>query len=78
MSVQESKPKNDISDQANNEDDALKEKLTDAMTPGYQAEFDPSEAERSGAFVEDALSEKDAAESDIDLVDDFVSGEGEA
>lgn len=51
---------------------ALAEKLTDAMTPGYQAEFDPDEAERAGAFAEDALSEKDAAESDIDLVDATV------
>jgi hypothetical protein len=33
------------------------------MTPGYQAEFDPEEAERAGAFVEDALSEQDATES---------------
>jgi hypothetical protein len=39
------------------------------MTPGYQAEFDPDEAEQAGAFVEDALSEQDAVESDIDLVD---------
>ncbi len=28
-----------------------------------------AEAEQAGAFVEDALSEQDAAESDIDLVD---------
>jgi hypothetical protein len=48
---------------------ALREKLLDAMTPGYQAEFDPDEAEQAGAFVEDALSEQDAVESDIDLVD---------
>ena len=46
---------------------ALREKLTDAATPGYQAEFDPDEAERAGAFVEDALSEQDAAESGDDL-----------
>lgn len=45
------------------------EKLDDALNPGYQAEFDPDEAEQAGAFVEDALSERDAAESDIDLVD---------
>lgn len=74
-------PKNDVTfaeradDQANAADDqpnaadALREKLLDAMTPGYQAEFDPDEAEKAGAFVEDALSEQDAAESDIDLVD---------
>ena len=74
-------PKNDVTfaeradDQANAADDqpnaadALREKLLDAMTPGYQAEFDPDEAEKAGAFIEDALSEQDAAESDIDLVD---------
>jgi hypothetical protein len=44
----------------------LREKLIDALTPGYQAEFDPDEAEQAGAFVEDALSEEDAAESSID------------
>lgn len=48
---------------------ALREKLADAMTPGYQVEFDPDEAEKAGAFVEDALSEQDAAESGIDLLD---------
>ena len=49
--------------------EALREKLTDAQTPGYQAEFDPEEAERAGAFVADALSEEDAADSNADLVD---------
>jgi hypothetical protein len=49
---------------------ALQEKLIDAMTPGYQVEFDPDEAEEIGAFVEDALSEVDALESDIDLVNE--------
>lgn len=53
---------------------ALREKLTDALTPGYVAEFDPDEAERAGAFVEDALSESDAAESDADLVNATVEG----
>lgn len=48
---------------------ALREKLGDALTPGFQAEFDPDEAIRAGAFVEDALSEQDAAESDLDLDD---------
>lgn len=27
--------------------EALREKLTDAQTPGYQAEFDPDEADRA-------------------------------
>ena len=39
------------------------------MTPGYQVEFDPIEAERVGAFEEDALSEADALESALDLWD---------
>ena len=47
----------------------LAEKLTDALTPGVVVEFDPEEAETVGAFVEDALSEQDAAESGIDLID---------
>jgi hypothetical protein len=47
---------------------ALREKLSDALTPGYQAEFDPEEAVRVGAFSEDALSEADAAGSSDDLV----------
>lgn len=48
---------------------AVREKLTDALTPGYQAEFDPEEAERAGAFREDALTELDAAGSSDDLAD---------
>lgn len=47
--------------------DAVREKLADALTPGYQAEFDPDEAERAGAFAEDALSEEDAMNSTDDL-----------
>ena len=81
MNDRDTLPNNDVTfaeradDQANAADDqpnaadALREKLLDAMTPGYQAEFDPDEAEQAGAFIEDALSEQDAAESDIDLVD---------
>jgi hypothetical protein len=51
-----------------NKTDSVTEKMSDVMTPGYQAEFDPDEAEEAGAFIEDALSEKDALDSDIDLV----------
>ena len=47
--------------------DVLAEKLTDAMIPGAMVEFDPDEAERMGAFQEDALDEPDAIESSIDL-----------
>ena len=63
-----SEPQLPIDDETNAAD-ALREKLADAMTPGYQVEFDPDEAERAGAFVEDALSEADAAESGIDRID---------
>ena len=45
----------------------IREKLMDAMTPGFQAEFDPEEAYQAGAFIEDALSEEDAMASDVDL-----------
>lgn len=41
-------------------------KLFDAQTPGFQAEFDPDEAEMLGAFREEALSETDALDSSID------------
>ena len=44
----------------------IQEKLLDAEIPGFQAEFDPLEAERLGAFIEDALSEQDALDSTID------------
>ena len=53
--------------------DAIRDKLIDAMAPGYQAEFDPIEAERAGAFEEDALSEADALESASDLWDARVA-----
>ena len=48
------------------EEEALSEKLLDAQTPDYQTEFDPDEAENVGAFVEDALTEEAALESDGD------------
>ena len=35
----------------------------------YEAEFDPDEADAAGAFVEDALSEEDAKDSSIDLIE---------
>jgi len=47
--------------------DVLAEKLTDAMVPGAIVEFDPEEAEKIGAFKEDALTEQDALDSGIDL-----------
>ncbi len=54
--------------ETNNPDitEIIQEKLLDAEIPGFQAEFDPLEAERLGAFTEDALSEQDALDSTID------------
>jgi hypothetical protein len=57
----------EIVDRRANAAEALREKLNDAQTPGYQVEFDPEEAAIAGAFTEDALSELDASESAIDL-----------
>lgn len=59
----------DAPDDEGNAAAVLSEKLTDAMTPGFVVDFDPDEAERAGAFTEDALSEADALESSVDLVD---------
>lgn len=51
-------------------DEVTTEKLRDALTPRFAAEFDPDEAARAGAFPEDALREADALASSDDLVDD--------
>jgi hypothetical protein len=53
-------------DKMDSQDTALREKLADALIPGFQAEFDPDEAEQVGAFQEDALSEQDALDSAVD------------
>lgn len=57
-----------IDAETNNPDiqEVITDKLLDAEIPGFQAEFDPLEAERLGAFKEDALSEQDALDSTID------------
>ena len=47
-------------------DSPVHQKLADAQTPGYQAEFAPAEAEDAGAFSEDALTEADALASALD------------
>jgi hypothetical protein len=56
--------------ETNNSDiqEVIQERLLDAEIPGFQAEFDPLEAQMLGAFKEDALSEQDALESTIDHV----------
>lgn len=43
----------------------IRAKLLDAETPGFQAEFDPDEADKAGAFVEDALTETEALDSTL-------------
>ena len=55
---------------------ALRDKLTDILTPGFEAEFDPDEAEQAGAFAEGALSLEDAAESCLDLGDASAAASG--
>ncbi len=46
----------------------LNQKLLDTQIPGFKAQFEPFEAEMLGAFTEDALNEKDALESAIDIL----------
>lgn len=45
------------------------EKLQDAETPGFEVSMDPDEAMWAGAFHEGALTEVEARESSIDLVE---------
>lgn len=47
-------------------DEVVSAKFQDASVPGFEAEFSPDEAQRAGAFVEDALSAEDALESAAD------------
>lgn len=44
----------------------LSERIEDADTFGVMVVVTPEEAERQGAFVEDALSEDDAWDSQVD------------
>ncbi|MCW5608875.1 MAG: hypothetical protein KIT26_12625 [Nitrosomonas sp.] len=53
----------------------MAQKLFDAQTPGFQAEFDPDEAELLGAFKEDALSEVEALDSSIDQPESTDGGQ---
>lgn len=67
-----------IDAETNNPDiqEVITDKLLDAEIPGFQAEFDPLEAERLGAFKEDALSEQDALDSTIDHVAEVENERG--
>lgn len=71
-------PNHMIPDDAASAAAVLRDKLTDLLIPGYSVEFDPDEAEQAGAFQEDALSEQDAAESCLDLVDGAAAAFGNA
>ncbi|MDR4513600.1 hypothetical protein [Nitrosomonas sp.] len=53
----------------------IAQKLIDTQTPGFQAEFDPDEAELLGAFKEDALSEVEALNSSIDQSESTDGGQ---
>lgn len=66
-----------IFDDEGNSNAATREKMVDILTPGYQAEFDPLEADNVGAFVEDAMSELDALESTDDLLTSESSADQE-
>ncbi len=50
-------------------DEVLNRKMIDALTPGAIVELDPDEAEKLGAFHEDALTEAEALESAADLLE---------
>jgi hypothetical protein len=52
-----------------NDSDVALEKLADADNPGFIVDVDPDEAERLGAFMEDALTEQDALDGSVDLLD---------
>ena len=58
------------------QEQVIQEKQLDAEIQGFQAEFDPLEAERLGAFKEDALTEQDALDSTIDYVEEVDDERG--
>ena len=48
-------------------DAVISESMTDLTTPGAVVELDPDEAELYGPFLEDALDESTAWDSNADL-----------
>ena len=62
------RPPTDIETDNPEMQETIQEKLLDAQVPGFKAQFEPQEAEMLGAFTEDAINEKDALESVIDLL----------
>ena len=47
-------------------EEVIRQKLLDAQA-GFTPEFTPDEATLAGAFIEDAMSAKEATESTLDL-----------
>ncbi len=62
------RPPTDIKTDNPEMQETIQEKLLDAQVPGFKAQFEPQEAEMLGAFTEDAINEKDALDSAIDLL----------
>ena len=56
-------------------DSTVAQKLADLALPGFVVAFSENEARRAGAFVEDALSEKDAADAAFGDLDVDVDNE---
>lgn len=56
-------------------DAVIREKFEDLRTPGFVAEFDAQEAERAGAFADDAMSAADALASVHDGLEMDQDGE---
>jgi hypothetical protein len=52
-----------------NDTDIPLQKLADANITGFIVDVDPDEADLLGAFVEDALTEQDALDGGVDLVE---------
>lgn len=52
-----------------NDTDITLQKLADANIPGFIVDVDSDEADLLGAFVEDALTEQDAMDGGVDLVE---------
>ena len=48
--------------------ESIEEKCALLSVPGLQVKFDPEEAEQCGAFMEDALSEEEAADASQDVI----------
>ena len=55
-------------DEATTLRESVEAKCALPSVPGLEVEFDPEEAEQCGAFMEDALSEEEAADASQDVI----------